>query len=94
MSKGAPIHRSLSRLKATQVLTIEPSSFTQQISIRMEKGADNDSKAYYLQSVYHDRSSLINQFSILGRQIITGKALWRPSLLFCGEFTNISLYRE
>ena len=68
------VHRSLHRPKAVQVLTIEPSSFAQGFSIRMESGADDGSEACHLQSVYHDRSSLITEFFMLGHQIITGKA--------------------
>ena len=37
------VHRSLRKPKAAQVLTIEPSSFAQQFSIRVERGADDGS---------------------------------------------------
>ena len=68
------VHRSLCRTKAAQVPTIEPSSFARRFSTRVERGADLGSKACYLQSVQHDRSSLIAEFFILGHQIIAGKA--------------------
>ena len=86
------IHHSLRRPKATQVPTIGPSSFAQWISIQVERGADNGSKACYLQSVYHDRSSLITEFFMLGLQIIVRKAWWGPSLLLYGEFAHIPIY--
>ena len=88
------IYRSLHRLKAMQVPTIEPSSFAQWISIRVKKCVDDGSKACYLQSVYHDKSNLITKFFMLGRQIIYKKAWWGPSLLLYGEFSYILPYCE
>ena len=86
------VHHSLLRPKAAQVPTIESSSFAQPFSILVERGADDGSEACNLQSVYHDRSNLITEFFILGRQIIAGKARWGPSLLLYGEFAYIPLY--
>jgi len=45
-------------------------------------------------SVYHDRSSLITEFFMLGRQIIVEKARWGPSSLLYGEFGYILFYWE
>ena len=56
------VHRSLHKPKAAQVPTIEPSSFAHLFSIRVERGADDGSEAYYSQSVCHDMSSLIPEF--------------------------------
>ena len=58
----------------------------------MEKDTDDGSEAYYLQSVYHDRSCLVTDFPMLGRQIITRKALWGLSLLLYGALAYIPLY--
>ena len=88
------VHRSLHRHKAAQLLTIEPFSFAQRFSIRVERGANGGSEACYLQSVHHDRSSLITEFFILGHQIITRKAQWGLALLLHREFGYIPLYRE
>jgi len=41
------VHLSLRRRKSTQALTIEPSSFAQQFSIRVERGANDGSEACY-----------------------------------------------
>ena len=80
------IRRPLCRPKTTQVLTIESSSIAQQFLICVEKGADDGSEVHYLQSVHHYRSNLVTKFTMFGRQIITGKARWGPSLLSYGEF--------
>ena len=57
-------------------------------------GADDGSEACYLQSVYHEGSSLITEFFMLGCQIIAGKARWGLSLLLYGEFAYIPPYKE
>jgi len=77
-----------------QVPTIELSSFAQRISIEVEKSADDGSEVCYLQSVFHDRSSLVTEFFMLKHQIITGKARWGPSLLLYRKFACIPLYME
>jgi len=60
----------------------------------MERGADDGVEVLHLQSVYHDRSSLITEFFMLGRQIIAWKDQWGPNLLLYGEFPYIPLYWE
>ena len=68
------VHHSLRRPKAVHLPTIEPFSFAQRFSIRVERVADDGFEACYLQSVYNSRFSLITEFFMLGRPIITGKA--------------------
>ena len=68
------VHCSLPRPKAVHVPTIEPSSFAQRFSIRVERGDDDGSEACYLQTVCYDKSSLIFEFFMLEHQIITAKA--------------------
>jgi len=67
------IYRSLRTPKATQVPTIESSSFAQRFSIRVERGANDGSEACYLQSVCHDRSSLITEFLYSGVKLLLGR---------------------
>ena len=57
---------SLRRLKVNHESAIEPSSFLPKLSIQVEKGTDDDSVAYLLQIMHHDRSSLLTGFPMLG----------------------------
>ena len=62
---------SLRRTKVVaQVWPIKPSSFAQQLSIRVERGANDGSEV----CLYPDRSNLIIEFFMLGHQIIAETA--------------------
>jgi len=66
------IYRSLRRLRANKRPGIEPSSFPSKFSIQVEKGVEDGSVGYFLHSTYHDKSSLLTEFLMLGRRIISG----------------------
>jgi len=86
------VHHFLRRPKANQALFIEPSSFLSRFSIRVAKGVEDDSVGYFLQSVYHDKSSLLTEFPMLGRRIISRQSRWGLNMLLYGEVSDISLY--
>lgn len=88
------IYRSLRRPKANQTPVIEPSSFPSKFSIRVEKGAEDGSVGYFLQSTYHDKSSLLTEFPVLGRRIISGQSRWGPNMILYGDFGYIPLFWE
>ena len=88
------IYHSLRKPKANQTPVIEPSSFPSKFSVRMEKGAEDGSVGYFLQSTYHDKSSLLTKFPVLGRHIISGQSRWGPNMLLYGDFGYIPLYWE
>jgi len=70
------IYRSLRRPRVNQTPVIEPSSFPPKFSIRVEKGAEDGSVGYFLQSTHHDKSSLLTEFPVRGRRIISGQSSW------------------
>jgi len=80
--------------KANHMPAIEPSSFPPKLSIRVEKGIEDDSVTYFLQSMHHDKSSLITEFPLLGGQFMSGKSRWGLNMLFYEEFGYIPLYWE
>ena len=88
------MHHSLRRSKANQVPVKEPLSFSLELSIRVEKGKKDDSVVYLLHSMHHEKSSMITEFCMLQRQIISGKSRWGLNILFYGEFSYIYLYWE
>ena len=88
------IYRSLRRPKANQTPVIEPSSFPSKFSIRVEKGAEDGSVGYFLQSTYHDKSSLLTEFPMLGRRIISGQSRCGLNMLLDVDFGYIPLYWE
>jgi len=49
---------------------------------------------YFLQSAYHDKSSLLTKFPMLGRRIISRESRWGPNMLLDGDFSYIPLYWE
>ena len=88
------IYRSLRRLKVNQTPVIEPSSFPSKFSIRVEKGAEDGSVGYFLQSTYHDKSSLLTEFPVVRRRIISGQSRWSPNMILYGDFGYIPLFWE
>lgn len=88
------IYRSLRRPKANQTPVIESSSFPSKFSIRVEKGAEDGSVGYFLQSTYHDKSSLLSEFPVLGHRIISGQSRWGPNMILYGDFGYIPLFWE
>ena len=60
------VNCSFCRLKANQVPAIKLSCFPLELSIRVEKGIEDDLVTYFLQSMHHDKSSLITEFPLLG----------------------------
>ena len=88
------IYRSLRRPRANKVPAIESSSFPCKVSIRMEKRTEDGSVRYFLQSTYHNKSSLLTKFPMLGRRIISGQSRWGPNMLLYGDSDYISLYWE
>jgi len=86
------VHHSLHKPKAAQVPTIEPSSFAHRFSIRVERGADDGSEAYYSQSVCHDMSSLIPEFFLCsGVKLLSGRLDGGRICFYIGSFA-ISLF--
>ena len=77
------VHRSLRRPKTK---AIELSSFPPKFSIQVKKGANDDSVWYFLQSVYHDKLSLLTEFPMLWSRIISGQYRWGLNMLLYGAF--------
>ena len=88
------IYRSLRRPKANQTPVIESSSFPSKFSIQVEKGTKDGSVGYFLQSTYHDKSSLLTKFPVLGRCIIPRQSRWGPNMILYGDFSYIPLFWE
>jgi len=86
------VHCSLRRPKANQVLAVQPSSFPPKFSLRVEKGAEDDAVRFFLQSMYHDKSSLLTEFPMLVRRIISEQSRWGSNMLLYGELGYIPLY--
>ena len=76
------------------MLAIEPLSFPPKFSIQVEKGAEDDSVRYFLQSVYHYKSSLLTEFPMLEHHIISEQSRWDPNILLYGDFGYIPWYWE
>lgn len=79
---------------ASQIPAIDPSSFPSKFYIRVEEGAEDGLDGYFLQGTYHDKSSHLTEFPMLGRRIISGQFRWGPNMLLYGEFSYIPLYWE
>jgi len=83
---------SLRRPKENQTPAIEPSSFPLMFSIRVKKGVEDDLARYFLQSMYHDKSSLLIKFPMLRQRIISGQSRRGANILLYGDFGCFPLY--
>jgi len=77
------IYRSLRRPRANQTPVIESLFFPSKFSIQVGKGAEDGSVEYFLQSTYHDKSSLLTQFPVLVEMRVIRGSVCVALLLRC-----------